>query len=70
MPTAELIQPNRLNVGGKLYMKGRPVPVDMETAFLLANNPRFKVTGLTSREVVEFQEMQSRPRERGPAQGY
>ena len=63
MPTAELIGPNRMNIDGKVYLKNKPVPIDMETAFSLANNPRFKVSGLTSREVVEFQEMQRRPRE-------
>jgi hypothetical protein len=56
-----LIQPNRLNIGGVVYEKGKRVEVDMETAFGFAGNPRFKVHGLDSRAAFEFKELANRP---------
>jgi len=61
MPVAELIGPNRLNIGGHVFINGEPEEVDMETAFQLRDNPRFKVTGLDTREAVVFKESQRRP---------
>jgi hypothetical protein len=61
MPEAELIGLNRLNVGGKVFEKGVKTPIDMPTALALAGNPRFKVTGLDTREALEFREMARRP---------
>ena len=39
MPVAELIGPNRMNIGGHVFVKGEPEEVDMETAFQLRDNP-------------------------------
>jgi len=61
MPTAELIGPNRMNVGGHVFIKGEPEEVEIELAVQLKDNPRFKVTGLDTREAVEYREMQTRP---------
>lgn len=61
MPEAELVGPNRLNVGGELFVKGVPKSVDFQTAFSLKDNPRFKVTGLDTRAALEFKELSHRP---------
>ena len=61
MPQVELIGPNRMNIKGHVFIKGEPEDVDMEMAFALRDNPRFKVTGLDTRAAVEFQEMERRP---------
>ena len=61
MPTAELIGPNRMNFGGHVFIKGEPEEVEIELAVQLKDNPRFKVTGLDTREAVEYREMQTRP---------
>ena len=62
MPTAELVQPARLNLGGVLYERGKEVPVSFETAHELAANPRFKVSGLDTREALDFKERLGKPR--------
>jgi hypothetical protein len=61
MPEVELVGLHRLNVGGKVYERGVKTPVDFDTAFSLQNNPRFKVTGLDTREALDYRETQTRP---------
>ena len=61
MPQVELLQPNRLNIGGTIYLKGVKTPVDMGTALDFDGNPRFKVTGLDTRAAVEHRERLGRP---------
>ena len=61
MPEVELVGLHRLNVGGKVYEKGVKTPVDFAVAFALQNNPRFKVTGLDTREALDYHETQHRP---------
>jgi len=66
MPEAELVGPNRLNkrIGEDSYLmfeRGKRQPVDMGLAFKLAEDPRFKVYGLHTREAVEYAEHNSRP---------
>ena len=62
MPTATLKELNRLNIGGtEMYHRGVPREVDVQTALRLAQDPRFDVAGLTTRDLVEHQQMQSRP---------
>ena len=61
MPVAELIGPNRMNIGGHVFVKGEPEEVDMGVAFQLRENPRFKVTGLDTRAAVDFAEGEQRP---------
>lgn len=46
MLTVKLIKPNRLNKGGVIWERGQEVPVDLETARSLLNDPRFEVIGL------------------------
>ena len=63
MPTATLLELNRLNIGGaEMYHRGVETEVTVATALRLAQDPRFKVKGLTTRDLVEHQEAQSRPR--------
>jgi hypothetical protein len=63
MPTATLLELNRLNIGGaEMYHRGVEQEVTVATALRLAQDPRFKVKGLTTRDLVEHQEAQSRPR--------
>jgi hypothetical protein len=50
-----------MNVGGHVFVKGEPEDVEIELALQLKDNPRFKVTGLDTREAVEYREMQTRP---------
>ena len=64
MPQVELVGPNRMNVNGHVFVKGEPEEVDIETALHLKDNPRFKVTGLDTREALEYREMQTRPQGR------
>jgi hypothetical protein len=61
VPKAELIQPRSLNIGGVIYHQGVPKEVDFPTALDLDKSPRFNVTGLNTREAVEYQERQTRP---------
>jgi hypothetical protein len=45
--TAELRWPARLNWRGRyLFLKGKPLPIDRETAAILDEDDRFKVRGL------------------------
>ena len=62
MPEVELLGLNRLNIEGVVYHKGVKTPVDFDTAFSLKKNKRFKVTGLDTREALDYQDMQTRPR--------
>ena len=63
MPTATLLELNRLNIGGaEMYHRGVETEVTVATALRLAQDPRFMVKGLTTRDLVEHQEAQSRPR--------
>lgn len=60
--TAELLAPlRRLNIGGTLFLQGKPQPVDFATARRLDANPRFKVRGLDTREAVEALAVETRP---------
>jgi hypothetical protein len=61
MPEVELIGLHRLNYGGRVYEKGVKTPVDFDVAFALQNNPRFKVTGLDTREALDYRDTQHRP---------
>ena len=60
-PTAELLSPNSLATAGRTFKKGIPQPVDFDTAHLLEDNPRFKVTGLNTRAAVDHAAVASRP---------
>ena len=61
--TAELLPPLlSLNVGGKMFKKGVPQPVDLPTAQAFAENPRFRVTGLHNRTAIEEAAYHSRPK--------
>jgi hypothetical protein len=55
MPQIQLKTLNRLNVDGKLYYKGVPIEVDVQTALNMLENERFKVTGLNSRDLQMHQ---------------
>lgn len=46
MLTATLIKPARLNANGRTWERDVTVPVDLTTARILSENPRFKVEGL------------------------
>jgi hypothetical protein len=41
--TVQLLGPNRLNIGGRVFEKGIKVPVSYEEALEFDENPRFKV---------------------------
>ncbi len=62
-PTAELLPPLlRLNDGGTVFKKGVPQPVSYDMARKLAASPRFKVTGLDTKEAVEAAALAARPK--------
>lgn len=65
MLSATLIQPARLNAYGRVWERGVEVPVDLDTARLLAVNPRFEVFGLE--EAMEAAEADAKPADE-PAQ--
>lgn len=50
MPTAELLKPARLNYLGRVWERGVQEPVDLETARILEDNPRFRVRGFAEAE--------------------
>jgi hypothetical protein len=60
-PTAELLYPARLNLGGVVFEKGIVKPVDFDLACTLNESPRFKVRGLNSREAIEHLKKEGRP---------
>ena len=62
MPEVELITPNRMNIGGVLYLKGVKKPVTKEVALAMARRSNFRVYGLTAEELKAHREDEIRPR--------
>jgi hypothetical protein len=60
--TVELQPPLlRYNDGKNTFMRGVAKPVDLETARLYENNPRFKVAGLNTRAAIDAIATATRP---------
>ena len=60
--TAELLPPLRsLKIGGEVFQRSKPKEVDYTFARKLDKNPRFKVTGLDTKEALEDALVAKRP---------
>jgi hypothetical protein len=62
MHEVELVTPNRLNLGGVVYVKGIKKPVKKEVALALSARKNFRVYGLSEEEVKAHREDEIRPR--------
>lgn len=59
---AELLPPLRtLKIGGEMFRQSKPKEIDYTLARKLDKNPRFKVTGLDTKEAIEDALVAKRP---------
>ena len=62
MYEVELIRPNRMNIGGVVYLKGVKKPVAKEVALSVGLRANFRVYGLTPEEMKAHRDDEIRPR--------
>jgi hypothetical protein len=62
MYEVELISPNRMNIGGVVYLKGVKKPVAKEVALTVGLRANFRVYGLTPEEMKAHRDDEIRPR--------